>query len=158
MVNTAGQRGFILRNALEETETKLEDFYCGQTHSSLGALLSLQTTLTILPAAVMLTRLFVLALAASSAVLGSPAQLLVGSEGELAEKWSYSDCGKRISLDLIDAEPELIRCPVPGLPTDIIRLHSLEVSPDPPKPGQNLTVTASGTVLQTIEVTLFFLT
>ena len=50
----------------------------------------------------MLTRLFVLALAASSAVLGSPAQLLVGSEAELAEKWSYLDCGKPISFDLID--------------------------------------------------------
>ena len=63
------------------------------------------------PAAAMLTRLFVLALAASSAVLGSPTQLLVGGEAELAEKWSYSDCGKRVSLDLIDAEPELIQRP-----------------------------------------------
>jgi hypothetical protein len=105
----------------------------------------------------MLTRLFVFALAASSAVLGSPAQLLVGNEAELAEKWSYSDCGKSISLDLIDAEPGLIQRPAPGAPTDIIRLHSLEVSPDPPKPGQNLTVTASGTVLQTIEVRSFLL-
>jgi hypothetical protein len=105
----------------------------------------------------MLTRLFAVALAASSAVLGSPTQQLVGNEAELAEKWSYSDCGKRISLDLIDEEPELIQRPAPGLPTDIIKLHSLEVSPDPPKPGQNLTVTASGTVLQTIEVRVFLL-
>lgn len=105
----------------------------------------------------MLTRLFVLALTASSAVLGSPAQLLVGSEAELAEKWSYSDCGEYISLDPIDAEPELIRRCALGLPTDIIKLHSLEVFPDPPKPGQNLTVTASGTVLQTIEVRSFLL-
>ena len=98
-----------------------------------------------------------LALAASSAVLGSPTQFLVGSEAELAEKWSYSDCGARISFDPIDAEPELTRRLTPGLPTDIIRLHSLELSPDPPKPGENLTVTASGTVLQTIEVRIFLL-
>lgn len=129
----------------------------GTNTSSLGVLHSLQTTLTILPTAAMLTRLFVLTLAASSAVLGSPTQLLVGSEAELAEKWSYSDCGERISFDFIDAEPELIRRPAPGLPTDIIKLHSLELSPDPPKPGENLTVTASGTVLQTIEVWIFLL-
>lgn len=107
----------------------------------------------------MLTRLFVLALAASSAVLGSPTQLVVGGEAELAEKWSYSDCGKRISLDLIDAEPELIQrpAPVPGNPADIIQLHSLQVSPDAPKPGENLTITVSGTVLQRIEVRKFLL-
>lgn len=107
----------------------------------------------------MLTRLFVLALAASSAVLGSPTQLLVGSESDLAEKWSYSDCGKRISLDLIEQNPKLIqlRLPAPGNPADIIQLRSLEVSPDAPKPGENLTVTVSGTVLQRIEVRIFLL-
>jgi len=104
----------------------------------------------------MLTRLLVLALAASSAVLGSPTQLLVGSEAELAEKWSYSDCGKRISLNLIDEETELIRARLSGLSTDIVKLRSLEISPDPPKPGQNLTITISGTVFQTIEVRFFF--
>lgn len=38
-----------------------------------------------------------------------------------------------------------------GLPTDLVTIKSLTVSPDPPQPGKNLTVTVSGTVHQTIE-------
>jgi len=80
----------------------------------------------------MLPKLFVLALVTTSSVLASPTQQIVGGEADLApsQKWSYSDCGN---------------------PTDIVQLRSLEISPDPPKPGQNLTVTASGTVTQKIE-------
>jgi len=80
----------------------------------------------------MLTRLFLLALAASSTVLGSPTQQLVGGEAVLepSKKWSYSVCGAE---------------------TDIIQLKSLDVVPDTPKPGQNLTITAFGTVKQRIE-------
>ena len=41
---------------------------------------------------------------------------------------------------------------LPGLPTDIIQIQSIEVSPDPPKPGQELTVKVDAIVTQTIEV------
>jgi len=44
--------------------------------------------------------------------------------------WSYTDC---------------------GLPTDVIEVRSLTVSPDPPVPGKELTVKASGLVKETIE-------
>lgn len=106
MIYALGQRGCILRDVVEEAETKWESQLRPNT-SSLGILLSLQT---IPPTAAMLTRLFLLALAASSAVLGSPTQQVIGNEAELSlsEKWSYSDCGKRILL-LVDEEPGLIR-------------------------------------------------
>ncbi|KAJ7024491.1 putative vacuole protein [Mycena alexandri] len=47
-----------------------------------------------------------------------------------ARDWSWSDC---------------------GLPTDAILLKSIEVSPDPPAPGKNLTITVKGTANQRIE-------
>ena len=59
----------------------------------------------------MLARLFLLALAASSAVFGSPTQQqIIGSEAELSlsEKWSYSDCGTRM---LLDPTPLLMKSP-----------------------------------------------
>lgn len=39
-----------------------------------------------------------------------------------------------------------------GSPDDIVELESIEISPDPPKPGQALEVTAKGYVKETIEV------
>jgi hypothetical protein len=39
-----------------------------------------------------------------------------------------------------------------GLETDPIQIDSIEVSPDPPVPGQNLTVIAKGQVTEVIEV------
>jgi hypothetical protein len=39
-----------------------------------------------------------------------------------------------------------------GLSTDIIQIESLEVSPDPPQPGKDLTVKVKAHVSQTIEV------
>jgi len=44
--------------------------------------------------------------------------------------WSFTDC---------------------GLPTDAIAIKSLKIDPDPPKPGQKLTIYASGTVKQIID-------
>ncbi|KIL70751.1 hypothetical protein M378DRAFT_155688 [Amanita muscaria Koide BX008] len=48
----------------------------------------------------------------------------------IKEGWSYIDCG------------------TPGFS---VQLDSIVVSPDPPQPGQNLTVTAKGTVSETIK-------
>ena len=39
-----------------------------------------------------------------------------------------------------------------GSPDDIVKIKSLTVFPDPPKPGQNLTVNVSAYVTQVIEV------
>lgn len=39
-----------------------------------------------------------------------------------------------------------------GLPTDAAHIDTIAVSPDPPRPGQNMTVTVTGTVKETIEV------
>ena len=39
-----------------------------------------------------------------------------------------------------------------GLLTDPIQIESITVSPDPPKPGENLTITVLATVYETIEV------
>lgn len=41
-----------------------------------------------------------------------------------------------------------------GLPTDAIQIESISVSPDPPKPGQNLTVTVEASALEAVEVRL----
>jgi len=38
-----------------------------------------------------------------------------------------------------------------GLPTDVIQIESLTISPDPPKPGEDLTVKVSAYVTKTIE-------
>jgi len=48
----------------------------------------------------------------------------------LSDKWSWSSCGS---------------------PDDLVEVTSLEVSPDPPEPGKNLTVNVKGTVKQQIE-------
>ncbi|PPR00490.1 hypothetical protein CVT24_005550 [Panaeolus cyanescens] len=46
------------------------------------------------------------------------------------EGWSYEDC---------------------GLDTDVIQLESISISPDPPQPGKDLTVTVKGTAKERIE-------
>lgn len=81
----------------------------------------------------------------------SPEQsLLAPSDPQVSSSWAWSDCGEC-------SPPNVCSCMVsmtfsPGTATDIVQVNSLEVSPDPPKPGQNLTVTASGYVSKTIQV------
>ncbi|KAF9470400.1 hypothetical protein BDN70DRAFT_821418 [Pholiota conissans] len=48
----------------------------------------------------------------------------------IATSWTWDDC---------------------GLSTDPVRINSINVSPDPPVPGQDLTVTVSGTAEEVIE-------
>ncbi|KAG8905692.1 Phosphatidylglycerol/phosphatidylinositol transfer protein [Tulasnella sp. 403] len=78
--------------------------------------------------------------------------------------WSFTDCGESISSNH-SAPPSASRTCISesviadkvillvsiGSPSDIIQIHSLTVSPDPPEPGKNLTVKAKGFVSQTIE-------
>ncbi|TFK30519.1 vacuole protein [Coprinopsis marcescibilis] len=79
------------------------------------------------------------AVLSASSVLANPiaandAQVaLVAPEGPIkatGDKWSYTDCGS------------------PDLPIQVI---SIEVYPDPPKPGQDLTVKVKANVLERIE-------
>ncbi|GJJ09615.1 hypothetical protein Clacol_003838 [Clathrus columnatus] len=58
-------------------------------------------------------------------------QLILSSSpsSSLSDKWSWSDCGQ---FD------------------DAVLVNSIKISPDPPKPGENLTVTASGIVYSEI--------
>ncbi len=44
--------------------------------------------------------------------------------------------------------------PFQGLRTDAIQIESIIVSPDPPKPGQNLNITVKATAQEKVEVRL----
>ena len=39
-----------------------------------------------------------------------------------------------------------------GNPSDPVHIKSIEISPDPPKPGEDLTVTVVGEAIERIEV------
>ncbi|PPQ64423.1 hypothetical protein CVT26_002130 [Gymnopilus dilepis] len=74
-----------------------------------------------------------LSLLAHSVALSTPQQQPmhdVGSPVRTTEGWTWSDC---------------------GVETDPIRIDSIHVTPDPPQPGQDLTVTVKGTVVEQIE-------
>ncbi|KAF8598178.1 hypothetical protein BDV93DRAFT_534396 [Ceratobasidium sp. AG-I] len=70
--------------------------------------------------------------AVSALSLARPAELVLNGESPISIKtrWNWEDC---------------------GLPTDIIHIKSLEISPDPPQPGKDLTVTVVGTADKEIE-------
>ena len=65
------------------------------------------------------------------------------------DSWSYVNCGGNTPYSrnhMSDAQT--------GLPSDPIQLQSITLSPDPPKPGKDLTVTVSGTAHEAIKVRL----
>ncbi|KAI9572896.1 ML domain-containing protein [Boletus coccyginus] len=76
--------------------------------------------------------LSLLAVCAGAALASSSAeqQVLSDASVQLSDKWSYTDCGQ---------------------PTDPVQIQSIAVSPDPPEPGKNLTVTVAGTAIETIQ-------
>lgn len=43
-----------------------------------------------------------------------------------------------------------------GRPSDPVQIESIKLLPDPPKPGENLTVIVDGIVSETLEVGLVF--
>ncbi|KAK0233157.1 ML domain-containing protein [Armillaria fumosa] len=79
-----------------------------------------------------LLSLFLAAAAATSVLGNSDTQISLqgGEEVHTSESWSYKDC---------------------GLATDVIQLESIKIKPDPPKPGQDLTVIVKGYVQERIE-------
>lgn len=81
-----------------------------------------------------MVRLFSVSLLAMLAGLtfanSPPAQEVMNQPVHTMEGWSWSDCGS---------------------PEDVIQIKSISLSPDPPKPGQDLTVTVVGTAQQRVE-------
>ncbi|KAG2118442.1 ML domain-containing protein [Suillus clintonianus] len=81
-----------------------------------------------------MVRVFSISLLAMLAGLASasslPAQEVINQPVHVMEGWSYEDCGSS---------------------SDAIQVKSISLSPDPPKPGQDLTVTVVGTAQQRIE-------
>ncbi|KAG1757488.1 ML domain-containing protein [Suillus lakei] len=81
-----------------------------------------------------MVRLFSISLLAMLAGLTSAnspsAQEVMNQPVHVMDGWSWHDCGS---------------------PTDVVQLKSITLSPDPPKPGQDLTVTAVGTAQRRIE-------
>ncbi|TDL28316.1 hypothetical protein BD410DRAFT_737528 [Rickenella mellea] len=57
-------------------------------------------------------------------------QSIISGPIHISDSWTWIDCGD---------------------PSDIIELHSIKVTPDPPQPGKNLTVAVTGYVRETIE-------
>ncbi|KAG2159945.1 ML domain-containing protein [Suillus bovinus] len=69
-------------------------------------------------------------LAGLASASSPPSQEVMNQPVHTMEGWSWSDCGS---------------------PTDAVQLKSISLSPDPPKPGQDLTVTVVATAQQPIE-------
>lgn len=92
---------------------------------------------------------------------GAGAVSRVGDGGvRTATRWEWNDCGaSQLSRCCPASDATWIQAddaPSPhvlaGEATDAIQIKSLRVSPDPPKPGHNLTIYASGTVTDLIDV------
>ncbi|KAK0465094.1 ML domain-containing protein [Desarmillaria tabescens] len=79
-----------------------------------------------------LVSLFLVAAAATSVLANPDTQVSLqgGDEAHTSESWSYVDC---------------------GVSTDVIQLESIKIKPDPPKPGEDLTVIVKGYVQERIE-------
>lgn len=110
----------------------------------------------------MLPQIIVAALLGSRFVAGyvvlqenTPVPMLVEPE-----RWSYENCGKfcckPICHNKSQSYPAMTKslCFQSPLGTDdyLIELKEISIKPDPPKPGEDLEVTAKGYVKQTLEV------
>ncbi|QRV83309.1 hypothetical protein RhiJN_11325 [Ceratobasidium sp. AG-Ba] len=79
-----------------------------------------------------ISSLALLPLSASALSLARPEMLILDDQysASVYAGWSYANC---------------------GLPTDPLQIKSIQVSPDPPQPGKDLTVTVAGKVQETIK-------
>jgi hypothetical protein len=91
-------------------------------------------------------------LAPISALAAAVDQVPIGT----MSSWSWQDCGEISHLYSyrVARAIYMLRFLQKGLPTDAIQVQSISISPDPPVPGQDLSVTAVGTARETIEVCL----
>lgn len=85
------------------------------------------------------------------AAANSAQEPLQGSS--VSSQWSWHDCGK-ISEPSNENLPYSRHTHTLGIPTDPVRIKSIEISPDPPTPGANLTVKVVGQANEIIEVGL----
>lgn len=67
------------------------------------------------------------------------------------ESWSYTDCGKSTCNNCLSSSQPLTSSGT-GATSDPIQVQSIKVSPDPPKPGEKLTVTVNAEVTEEVEV------
>ncbi len=95
---------------------------------------------------------FSLSLSANAASFQQPLAYPDGSV-HTTEGWSWTDCGQSSVQPLHRPQFDAL-LPFQGLPTDAIQIESISVSPDPPKPGQNLTVTVEASAIEEVEVRL----
>ncbi|KAG6911902.1 Phosphatidylglycerol/phosphatidylinositol transfer protein [Tephrocybe rancida] len=77
-----------------------------------------------------------LGLSAASFVFANPVDPQVAIQEDIpvhtTDGWSYNNCG--------------------SLESDPIQIESIQVSPDPPQPGKDLTVTVAGRAVETVEI------
>jgi hypothetical protein len=90
-----------------------------------------------------------------AAALG-PGLLVQDEPLQTLTSWGYTDCGASYPPNdqlspCLAASYAHVFFPK-GTPSDLVEVKSIRLSPDPPVPGQDLTVTASGYVKDTIEV------
>jgi hypothetical protein len=100
-----------------------------------------------------LTLIFVSLFVSTNAnLLVSSQQPVANQDGgvHIAESWSWEDCGQLFCTPFTQPTAQAFQ----GSPTDGIQIESIRVSPDPPKPGQDLTVTVEATAEEEIEVRL----
>jgi len=94
-----------------------------------------------------------LALAFSGVAFAAPPasqEIVAFGDAHTTAGWSYSVCGTLLLVPQ-DATYRTERRHA-GDPSDIVTIKSLNISPDPPKPGQQLTVTVNAYTSETIEV------
>jgi len=61
--------------------------------------------------------------------------------------WSYINCGMYDAVHLhLNSY-----CILPGTPDDVIQIESIQVTPDPPQPGKDLTVRVVGVASEIIQ-------
>jgi len=94
-----------------------------------------------------------LALAFSGVAFAAPPasqEIVAAGDAHTTAGWSYSVCGMSF---LVPRDPTCrTKRRHVGDPNDIVTIKSLNISPDPPKPGQQLTVTVDAFTSETIEV------
>jgi hypothetical protein len=86
------------------------------------------------------------AFALAGAVHSSQLPMNPGDTVHTTESWEWMDCGTTHSS--LNASNTHLST---GNPSDPVQIRNITVFPDPPKPGQDLTVTVSGTVKKQIE-------
>lgn len=89
------------------------------------------------------------ALAAAGFVAASPAQESL--QTSLSDRWSWDDCGMPLGNPFSQVHKLMIMHPS-GESSDPVHIKSIEISPDPPKPGANMTVKVVGQADELIEV------